>query len=176
MENTSNNSTGKNSGKRNYIAGGLIPALGLAGMGISGYLTYIHYKSQSSICFFNTNCDAVLTSSYSRMWGIPLSLLGFLMYAAIALLGFISLWDRKGWIRWTDMGIYGLALSSLIFTVYLYYLEIFEIHAFCTWCIGSSIVVLCIFVLSLLNLARAGFDFKGLPHFIRTRMKSYIQW
>ena len=150
--------------------------LGLAGMGISGYLTYLHYQEAAAICLPTMNCDAVLTSPYSQMWGVPLSVLGLLMYAGITFLGLLSLWGKKEWGQPLAMGLYGLALASLLFTIYLYYLEIFEIHAFCTWCIGSSIVVLAIFVLSLLNLGAEGFSFRDFLHYVRVTRKRYVQW
>ena len=154
----------------------LFPVMGIIGIGISGYLTYIHYQNLGSICFFNANCDAVLTSPYSQIWSVPLALFGLVMYVVITILGFLLLSGRKEWNYVLAMGIYGLALASLLFSIYLYYLEIFEIHAFCTWCIGSSIVVLVIFVGSLINLSAEGFSLKEYLHRLNIERKRYIQW
>jgi uncharacterized membrane protein len=129
----------------------VVPLLTLVGMGISGYLAYEHYLNLAPICPFGAHCDAVLTSPYSQIWGVPLSLLGLLMYAALLLLSLL-LWVKKEWSGLLALSIYAFALASLLFTLYLYYLEIFEIQAFCTWCIGSSIVVLLIFIFSIFNL------------------------
>jgi len=149
-----------------------VPLLALAGMGISGYLTYIHYKNINAICLFNAKCDAVLTSSYAQIWGIPLALFGLALYAALAVLGFLSLNKKLGRADLAASGIYGLALSGILFSLYLYYLEIFEIHAFCTWCITSSIVMLAIFILSLINLRHAGFNGRE----FRRWLSRYVQW
>lgn len=129
-----------------------IPVLGLIGMGISSYLTYIHYRSINSVCLLASNCDLVLTSPYARVWGIPLSLFGLLMYACLTILGFLMLTNNIKRKNLIATGIYSLALSGTMFSIYLYYLEIFEIHAFCSWCIASSLVIFSLFALSLVNL------------------------
>jgi uncharacterized membrane protein len=132
----------------------LIVVLGLGGMGISGYLTYGYLVNISIGCPFNANCDLVQASPYAYMWGVPVPLLGLLMYSAITLMGFFLLLKKHGRENVLSLGIYGISLAGVIFTGYLYYLEIFVLHAFCSWCIVSSIVILSTFILSLLHLNR----------------------
>ena len=47
------------------------------------------------------------------------------------------------------MGIYSAALAGTLYSLYLVYLEIFEIHAFCSWCLASGLVMATMLVLSL---------------------------
>lgn len=131
-----------------------IVILGLGGMGISGYLTYGYLVNTSIGCPFNANCDLVQASPYAYMWGVPVPLLGLLMYSAITLMGFFLLLKKHDWENALSLGIYGISLTGVIFTAYLYYLEIFILHAFCSWCIVSSIVILFIFSLSLIYLSK----------------------
>jgi len=42
----------------------------------------------------------------------------------------------------------------VLFTAYLTYLELFVIHAVCRWCVGSAVIILAIFGLSLADLRR----------------------
>jgi uncharacterized membrane protein len=146
--------------------------LGLAGMGISGYLTYVHYRDINAICLFGAKCDKVLTSVYAQMWGVPLALFGLLMYAGLTILGALNIFNRIGRQDLVATGIYDMALTGTLFSLYLYYLEIFEIHAFCTWCIGSSIVMFSIFILSIFNLKVAGFKSRE----FRRWLSQYVQW
>ena len=153
-----------------------LPALALIGIGISAYLTYIHFNEIEPVCLPGTDCVKVLSSRYAQMWGIPLSLFGLLMYVALTALGFLNLVER---IRRQDLiatSIYALALSGTLFSIYLYYLEIFEIHAFCSWCIASSIVMFKLFILSLINLKAGGFNFKEYRHWLRVRVSRYVKW
>ena len=120
--------------------------------------------------------SVVLTSAYAQMWGIPLALFGFLLYAALTALGIWSLQAKERWQDSLDLGIYGFALSGTLFSIYLYYLEIFEIHAFCTWCIGSSIVIVGLLVLALINLFRGRPRIKDKSRSRPFKLSRYIQW
>jgi uncharacterized membrane protein len=154
----------------------VISILGFTGIGISGYLTYVHYRSLSSICLFNMHCDAVLTSRYATMWGIPLSLLGLLMYVFLTGLSLWSLRAKEEHQNTLAMAVYATALTGTLFTIYLYYLEIFEIHGFCTWCIGSSIVIVCILVLALIDLFSGREQIKEKSRSRRFKLSHYIRW
>lgn len=153
-----------------------IPVLGLTGMGISSYLIYVHYNEIETICLPNFECDFVLSSPYAQMWGIPISVLGLFIYAVMTLLGFWLLFERSEGQDLISLGIYAIALSGTLFTAYLYYLEIFVLHAFCTWCVGSSLVTLGLLALSLINLFTSERHIKDIPRFIRIRVRRYIQW
>jgi uncharacterized membrane protein len=153
-----------------------IPILSLLGMSISSYLTYVHYKEVSPICLPIAPCDAVLSSPYAAIWGIPLSLLGLLMYVLLAVLGFWLLREKKQGQTLIALVTYTLALSGTLFTAYLYYLEIFVIRAFCTWCIATSLVIFITLAFSLINLWSTEQYLKEIPHFMRHRISRYIQW
>jgi uncharacterized membrane protein len=154
----------------------LIPILGFAGISISGYLTYIHYLQIEALCLPNMNCNSVLTSQYAQIWGIPLSLLGMLLYAAITTLGFSNLLVRQEPREIVSLGIYAFSLAGILFTLYLYYLEIFELHAFCSWCVSSSIIMVGIFCLALGNLSNLGMPLKQIPRLLLRWVSRYIQW
>ena len=153
-----------------------IPILGLAGVAVSGYLTYIHYTYIKPVCVFNLECDEVLSSSYAAMWGVPLALLGLVMYVVIIDLGLL-LWRKDSeWEHLIALGTYGVALAGIVFTGYLYYLEIFVLHAFCSWCIISSIVLACIFVISLVNFISIKRRLERSPHARPLKLSHLIGW
>jgi len=153
-----------------------IPVLGLAGMGVAAYLTVTHYQSSDVICLFNAKCDAVLSSSYSTIWNIPLSLFGLVMYAVITILGALMLRSESEWEHMIALGVYATALAGMVFTGYLYSLEIFVLHAFCSWCIISSIILALIFVLSIFNFFSIQRRLKDAPHTRAFRIRDYVRW
>ena len=111
-----------------------IGVLALAGLGISIYLTWIHYSGDRPLCLAGGGCEKVQSSSYSRLAGVPVALLGIGGYGAI--LG--SLWVRGEAGRMiTAM----LALVGLGFSGYLTYAELFRIHAVCQWCVASAAIM-----------------------------------
>ena len=153
-----------------------IPILGMVGIGISAYLAYVHYKEVEPVCLPITDCNAVLSSHYSAIWGVPLSILGLLMYIVLTILGFWHLRKRNEGQAVMALGIYTVALSGTLFSAYLYYLEIFVIQAFCTWCIASSLVMVSTLVISIINLSSTRQHLGEVPRLVRLRVRRYVQW
>jgi uncharacterized membrane protein len=112
---------------------GVSQALSAAGIGIAGYLTYIHYAGLQPVCGISHGCETVQTSAYATLLGIPVAVLGFLSYLAI----FVSLRLRGDRPLLTG---YALTLIAFAFSVYLTYRELFTIHEICSWCVSSAVV------------------------------------
>lgn len=118
--------------------------LALVGAAISGYLTYVHYNIDALVCA-GGGCEIVQASKYAEIMGIPVGLLGLLMF--IAVIGLIIARDRLGENAYVASGgIMILLVASLIFFAYLSYLEAYVIHAWCQWCVATSIVTLILFL------------------------------
>ena len=107
--------------------------LSAAGIGIAGYLTYVHYAGLQPVCGISHGCETVQTSAYATLLGIPVAVLGLVSYVVI----FISL--RLGGDGPLLSG-YALTLIAVAFSVYLTYREVFTIHAICSWCVSSAVV------------------------------------
>jgi len=118
--------------------------LALAGIGVAGYLTYVHYAGLHPICGVSHGCETVQTSSYATLFGIPVAVLGLITYGMILIS--LRLPEERGL-----LGGYALTAIGLGFSVYLTYREVFTIHAICSWCVSSAIVFT---VLALLGTAR----------------------
>ena len=58
--------------------------LAVIGIGIASYLTYVHYAGITVACVQGHNeCEAVQTSVYSKVAGVPVALLGVIGYVLI---------------------------------------------------------------------------------------------
>jgi uncharacterized membrane protein len=125
--------------------------LALVGIGIAGYLTYVHYRGLSPICAINEGCEKVQSSRYAKVGGVPVPLIGLIGYVAI----FASLLVRGELAR---LATAGMAIGGFAFSVYLTSLELFQIHAICQWCVGSAIVMTAIAVLATIRALRAPGD------------------
>ena len=55
----------------------------LVGLGIAGYLTYVHYAGLHPVCVASGGCETVQSSHYAKLAGVPVPLLGLIGYAAI---------------------------------------------------------------------------------------------
>ena len=126
------------------------------GIGIATYLTIAHYDTHVSlVCSAKgaIDCEAVTTSAQSKLFGLPVALLG-LAY----LVGMVPWHLPIAW-RSADPRIkfgrllYGLA--GIGFVCYLVYAEAVIIKKICLWCTGVHIVTLLIFVVTVFASALA---------------------
>jgi uncharacterized membrane protein len=128
-----------------------IAGLALVGLGISMYLTWIHYAGIEPVCTGISDCERVQTSSYAELVGIPVAVLGIVGYAAIL----VSLWLR---VEVTAL----LAYLAVSFSAYLTWAEVFRIEAICQWCGASALITLAIAVLATLRALSAPLHHRAL--------------
>lgn len=118
--------------------------LALAGLGIMGYLTYIHYAQAKSFCDISEeiSCDVVTTSIYSEIFRVPVSVLGLFYFATVL---FLILKNKRNLFKI----IFILTLFSLIPSLYLSLTELIFINSLCILCETSKILMLAILGVSL---------------------------
>lgn len=121
--------------------------LSLAGLGVSSYLTWVYTTDSLALCFGSGGCDLVQHSPYAYIAGIPIPTLGAVAYLVLVGLTLAAL-RLEAQRETLVLGIFGVALVGLLFSGYLTYLELFVIHAICTWCVVSAVVMLLTFILT----------------------------
>lgn len=121
--------------------------LAFIGIGIAGYLTYIHYKGFDPICAVGHGCEKVQNSEWAKLAGVPVPLIGLVGYVGI--LG--SLLVRG---ELAKLATAGMAYVGFAFSLYLTYREIFTIEAICQWCVGSAVVMTLIAIVSTIRVLR----------------------
>ena len=64
-----------------------IIVLSVIGIGVAGYLVYIHYAKISPICLGGhhgqSSCETVQSSVYAKLAGVPVAVLGLIGYVVI---------------------------------------------------------------------------------------------
>jgi uncharacterized membrane protein len=128
-------------------------ALTIIGLLVSIYMTIYKFSNNESMCIGSSGCSEVNASRYSEINGIPVAVLGVVGYAAILALLFIE--QRPGFIQENgSLLFFGISLIGFLFTLYLIYLEIALIKAYCPFCLTSQAVMIVIFIISVIRLAR----------------------
>ena len=129
--------------------------IALLGLADATYLLVIKFTQNKSLCLPSIgDCWSVNNSVYSEWNGIPISVFGMLAYISIIALLFFS--PRIQFLKNTGhIFIFGIALSGVIFSVYLTYLQIAVIKAICPFCIISALTMTTVFILSTIQLVRA---------------------
>lgn len=131
----------------------LLVLLALVGLAISGYLLFVRLQGELPACPIGGGCETVQQSAYSEVLGIPVAGVGFVFSIVILVAGVV-------WWRMADRRalyvLYGLGLLATIVVGYLTSLELFVIHAICTWCVLYGTTVVIGWLLSILELRRSG--------------------
>ena len=131
-----------------------IVLLALIGIGLSVVSTVNHFRTDpTSYCDFSGNfsCDIVNRSIYSRFpaeshHAVPVALIGLAGYIAIGVLAVLRGTTAKALLMLT-------ALSGLVFSLYLTYIEARVLHVWCILCLGSLAVIVLITALAGIRLA-----------------------
>jgi uncharacterized membrane protein len=137
--------------------------LSLAGLADSIWLTIVHYNSSVTlICPANStiNCEKVITSPQSIVFGIPVAVLGLAFYLFLAVANSPWAW-RMTWppVRYARVA---SMVVGIVFVLYLVYTELFTIKAICLWCTSVHVITFALFVLIMFS-AAAGYGAQKAP-------------
>ncbi len=132
--------------------------LSLLGIGISIYLTVVHYDNAPLVCSASgiVDCARVLSSPYSVVPGttsIPISVpgLGWCVIMAALAIGAWRIWPERRSLLIAELV---WALSGLVTVLYLVYVELVRLHTICAWCTALHVVILLMFLFTILQIQR----------------------
>ncbi len=107
------------------------------------YLTILHYKNAFPPCTVTRGCETVLTSQYSVILGVPISLLGSLFYLLVMFFALVLLLDKR---KIFGRGLFLTAFFGLFVSAVLFFVQFFILKAFCQYCLLSEVISIAIFV------------------------------
>ena len=138
----------------------IIAFIATLGIGVATYITIADSGGGSPVCLAGGGgCETVANSSYSHIAGINVSVFGIVGYIAILATAFFA----------NDIARFAgfvMSLGGFGFSIYLTYLELFNIEAICQWCVSSAVLMTILFVLNTMRLL--GYAGKGS---LETRLK-----
>lgn len=139
----------------------LLLLLSLVGVGISVYLTAVHYENVPLVCSNNgvVDCARVLSSPFSVIPGttIPITIPGLawcLIAAVLAIVGWRSILAS----RWVVIAQFLLMLVGMVTVLYLVYVELVRLHTICAWCTALHCIILLMFLITLVQLPRSTYE------------------
>jgi uncharacterized membrane protein len=138
----------------------LIGAIATVGTLGTAYLTVVKWMGETAACP-TSGCDQVLSSAYATLFGLPLTLFGFLAYLSMGTLALSPLLvnpdTQKELRQRLDSRTWPLlfigSIGMMIFSSYLMYLLATEIKAACLYCLASASFTVLMFLLTLLGRA-----------------------
>jgi uncharacterized membrane protein len=138
-------------------------AVGVVGLGVSVYLTTLHYAGVQPICTSGgfVNCQGVLKSQYSFVPGtsVPVTVPGMIWFIASGVLAAIAIrcarrglpepsWLRPAHVVWAVLG-----LASVLYFVWA---ELVQLHELCEWCTSVHVLVFLSLLVTLARLQSGG--------------------
>jgi uncharacterized membrane protein len=117
----------------------------LLGMLIAFYILLYDLGRSSLVCPIS-GCDVVQASPYSKWFGLPVAGFGFAYFSGLFALSLYGVFSNVllGF-RVSDL-LRLCCTPGLVFYAYFTYLEAFVIHAWCFWCVTSSLMLIGFFV------------------------------
>ena len=122
-------------------------ALAYTGFVVSAYLTLVHYRGYLSPCFVVQGCEAVQTSKYSVVLGVPVALAGA---AYFGLLVYLSVGLLRGPPVWLVRAVKVLAFLGALAVIPLFLLQAIVLKAFCSYCLLTEALMLALWIASFL--------------------------
>jgi uncharacterized membrane protein len=118
-----------------YTAAALLSLVGLAD---AIYLTVEHISGRAVRCTITTGCNEVLTSGYATIAGVPLAGIGAFAYFAVFSLAILAIFGNPT----ARTLLFYLVALMFAFTIWLFFVQAFVLHAFCQFCLLSGAVTL----------------------------------
>jgi uncharacterized membrane protein len=122
--------------------GWLLPVVALIGLSVAIYLAYVELTQTVAFCGPVGDCNPVHESAYARLFGVlPIGVLGVIGYVLILIVWAVGRWWSGSLAEIAPVGLLGLALFGVLFSIYLTFLEPFVIGYTCSWCLISAIAM-----------------------------------
>jgi uncharacterized membrane protein len=121
-----------------------VAGLAMAGVAVAAYLTYTSY-AETTIACTTGGCEAVQSSDYAELLGVPVAVLGLLAYLLLLGTAFFTL-------ELARLAGAVVAVSGALFAAYLLFAQLFLIDAICQWCVASDVLIGLLAVSSVLRL------------------------
>jgi len=127
----------------------IVAALALAGIFVALYLLLYKLGMIGELTCSIGSCETVNTSKWATFLGIPVAGWGVAFYIGMFVLSLVSTRESYADSRTVSLLLLGVAGTGVLFSAWLTYLELFEIHAICQWCVVSAMIVTVIFFVCL---------------------------
>ena len=119
----------------------IIISLTVIGILITSYIMYSHANNKKVICpSFSKNCNIVLDSKWSKIFGVKNEIFGFLYYLFIFTITGLAVSTPK-----IILATKGIVSIAAIYSIFLIYIQSKKLGHFCFYCICTAIVNLLLF-------------------------------
>lgn len=130
----------------------LAALIALAGLFVALYLSLYKLGYIGTLACSVGSCEAVQLSKWAALLGVPVAVWGVVFYVGVLAVALAGLSGGLVDSRRLSQLFVTMTGFGVLFSLWLTWLELFVIHAICTWCVISAVLVTILFVLALLDL------------------------
>lgn len=116
-----------------YTAVAVVAMIGLAD---ATYLTVQALTGETLSCGGSPDCFRVLGSSYAKIGGIPVAMLGALAYFSVFSFATFAAFGHGGMRKFLALTVAAMFMATL----WLLYVQAFLLHAYCRYCLFSAAI------------------------------------
>jgi len=125
----------------------------IIGLLVAIYMTIFKLTSNESMCLGLGGCSIVNASGYSEVYGIPVAAVGVFGYLSILAVFYLE--GKPGFFQTNaSMLQFAITLTGFLFTVWLIFVEVALLKAYCPFCITSQVMMSLIFTLTVIRVIK----------------------
>ena len=113
-----------------------VAIVAVAGLADATYLTVQALTGETLSCGGSPDCFRVLGSSYAKVGGIPVAMLGALSYFTVFTFATFAAFGYS----WAPKFLALIAGAMFLMTLWLLYVQAFLLHAYCRYCLFSAAI------------------------------------
>jgi len=130
----------------------LAALVALAGLFVAIYLSLYKLGYIGTLACSVGSCETVQLSKWAALFGVPVAVWGVVFYVAVLAVSLAGLSAPLADSRRVSQLLVAMTGFGVLFSLWLTWLELFVIHAICTYCVISAIFVTILFGIALLDL------------------------
>jgi uncharacterized membrane protein len=114
----------------------IVAIVAVAGLADATYLTVQALTGETLSCGGSPDCFRVLRSSYSKLGGMPVAILGALAYFTVFTFATFAAFGYPRAPKFLAL----IAGAMFLTTLWLLYVQAFLLHAYCRYCLFSAAI------------------------------------
>jgi uncharacterized membrane protein len=114
----------------------VVAIVAVAGLADATYLTVQALTGETLSCGGSPDCFRVLGSSYAKLGGIPVAILGTLAYFTVFTFAIFAGFGYS----WAPRFLALMTGAMFLMTLWLLYVQAFLLHAYCRYCLFSAAI------------------------------------
>jgi uncharacterized membrane protein len=122
----------------------VIAVVALVGLADATYLTIEHLSGRALQCSLTSGCGEVLSSEYSKLFGLPVSGIGAFAYFVVFSIAILIVFDY----RWLKPFLLVIVTLMALASCFFIYLQAFVIKHYCQYCLLSAAVCFTLFAMT----------------------------